>query len=75
MPYQIRSNAHSLLESTASANALIETTRQSLLRSKMPKIEGREDENQNDGMENLVVENLIYSGKEPIFNSESQAKT
>jgi hypothetical protein len=71
MPYQIRSNANSLLESTASANALIETTRQSLLRSKMPKIQGRADEDQGNAMDNLVVENLIYSGKEPIFNGES----
>lgn len=70
MPYNIRTNTNSLLEYSAGNNALIEVTRQSLMRSKMPKVEGRVNEEQENVMDNLVVENLIYSGKEPIFNGE-----
>lgn len=68
MPYEIKVNAKSLLESTAVTNAQIELSRISLVRSKMPKVEGRLKE--EDTMESIAVEDLIFRGKEPIFEGE-----
>ena len=70
MPYKIKDNANALLESTASTNAQIEVTRISLLRSKLPKFDGRTDKQEGSEMDNIVVENLVYTGKEPIFSGE-----
>lgn len=72
MPYEIKVNVKSLLESSAGTNAQIEVSRISLLRSKMPKVEGRI--NEDDTMESIAVEDLIFKGKEPIFDGEIRGK-
>jgi hypothetical protein len=69
MPYDIKVNANGLLESSVQTNVLIQTTKNTLKQSNMPKVEGRNG-GEDDVMENIVIENLIYTGKEPIFDGK-----
>jgi hypothetical protein len=70
MPYDIKVKTNSLLETSSGTNAQIEMTGISLMKSKLPRVEGRADGSDDTAMEDLVGQNLIYTGNEAIFNGK-----
>jgi hypothetical protein len=70
MPYSLQTPTTTLQKKVAETNIQVEVARRSLKNSQKTSVEGRAQEGAVEAMDNIVVENLIYNGKNPIFKGK-----
>lgn len=69
MPYNVTMTGRALQERVVNTNIEVSEARRALSSSSRFDVTGRAD-GAADIMENIVVQNLIYSGKDHIFNGK-----
>lgn len=71
---EMEHSAKSLQKQAVDTNIQVELTKRSLKSSTRSPTDERADEAEIEKMDNLIVENLIYSGLEPIFEGEEDLR-